>query len=341
MRALLLVVASVAAEPLVLNRSETPALFIPGIDKGGTSDAYLEILKAEPTFVESAKGKEVGCLYQRDAAACYRAAFCDGPGGACAPSIDATPNYMWSFAVDAAAAAAAAAPTAASIFFLRHPVKRIKSLHNYWKAGDARIGALLGATVDAHVGLELEYLAAESGALGKVLDPEASTFRDYERLCRGFGPWIGRERPGRCKDVTGPTQGVEANTSEPCPVHIPFVATSLYAPMLRRWVGAFTDPAATTVVLESEAYFRDPRVLLDLFPGAGLSEAALEATRLAARRRLHANAAVYRTPPLSPRLDADLHGFFQKPTEDLRDLLRSMPPSRVAPEPGSWWAPPR
>ncbi|KAH8066419.1 hypothetical protein JL722_860 [Aureococcus anophagefferens] len=110
--------------PLALNASQTPSLFIPGIDKGGTSEAYLALLDAAP-FVEGAT-KEPGCLYQRDVAGCYRRSF---------PESGAS---------------------AVSIFFLRRPAKRIRSLHNYWKA-DQRIGARLGAAVDAHVRVCVEF----------------------------------------------------------------------------------------------------------------------------------------------------------------------------------------
>ena len=304
--------------PLALNASQTPSLFIPGIDKGGTSEAYLALLDAAP-FVEGAT-KEPGCLYQRDVAGCYRRSF---PGGGA--SVDATPNYAWAYLVDAAAFARAAAPKAVSIFFLRRPAKRIRSLHNYWKA-DQRIGARLGAAVDAHVRVELDYLSTPASArlLGTLLGP-APTHAAYAALCRGLGPWIAAERPASCAAVTGPGS---VDRGAGCPVHVPFLATTLYYALLKNWLAHYD--ADDVAVLESESYWRDPELLLRLFPGR------------AGRRRLHANEAAYRTPPLSPALEAELEAFFEAPNAALRGLLAAWPSehARVAPDPeapGTWW----
>lgn len=88
--------AATAAPRLALDRASTPTVVIPGIDKGGTGDAYAFLV----THLNLAAGrkKEPACANRAPARhritacrQCYRATYgCDK--GDCPPSIDATPN---------------------------------------------------------------------------------------------------------------------------------------------------------------------------------------------------------------------------------------------------------
>jgi hypothetical protein len=337
-----LLAPAAALADLRFNATSIPTVVIPGIDKGGTSDAYFGIMDKEVDVLFRGPTKEPGCLLRQTlelVQACYRTNFCQG--GKCKPSLDATPSYMWNLHVDAASNLANVAPTAISIFLLRDPVSRIKSLYNFWKQAQVQ-GPRLGDTIDAHVKFELEYMKTPSArkTLWTVLGDDESLvgiqrFRAYQSLGRDFALWLGPSQSQRCRMVTGPYQRVHdvgANLTR-CPVIIPFLSTAVYAPALHHWISQMSPD--NVAVVQSEAYFADRSVLLGLFPNP------LFAWRHLLEKQV-VNSGVYRTTPLSEDLEVTLRAFFDVPNARLREFLRRWVSLqlRVIPDPdtpGSWW----
>jgi hypothetical protein len=159
---------------VVVDVEATPSLVVAGCDKGGTSDAFLALLR-NPNWasrrnpycdgVSTAKdrkardkcythSKELGCLYRGGTneswARCYRS---NRPVDAGKLWVDGTPNYLWGWkpATDVAARLRAFSPRTAVAVLLREPVARLRSLFNYWKTTPAGVGGELGETLAVHV----------------------------------------------------------------------------------------------------------------------------------------------------------------------------------------------
>lgn len=313
------------------------------------------------------RSKELACLYRGGNAESWRRCY-EGyaPRTKGAPWIDATPNYLWGWlpALDVASRLRELSPTSGVVLLLREPTARLVSLFNYWLLQP--ISQELGPTLEVHAATDLAYLAAVAAgdvtavtarSRGRVVDRTTLSLDGlrggrgqemFSLLMRNYGNWLD-PLSGACAAVLGEKQrskrspwldytrcvgdGKEtcSRSPPPCPVFTNLVLTGAYAPVVRRWLDRFPGRIA---VVESEAYFKDPAVLLDLFDGAA------SPPPVAPARIVNRGAAIGPNATLAAATRASLEALYRPLNADLREMLgaaRSAGAAAVVPHPGTWW----
>ncbi|EGB11378.1 hypothetical protein AURANDRAFT_70896 [Aureococcus anophagefferens] len=374
--------ARFANRTVVVDRGAFPHLAIVGSDKGGTSDAFVAIVKhgdwAAKYTVDCdtirvkklgdrardkcrQKSKELGCLYRGGTLEswrrCYSGYVPDNMKKGITDKLwmDATPNYLWGWCrgTDAASRLFELSPRTVVVALLREPMDRLRSLFNYWSTEP--IGLEIATTLEPHVLLDLAYLekpwatpvtrttASETLSAERLFEEGG---RDvYELYQKNYVIWAGGQPREVCAGVLGPKQRRgpwgRGEMRERCPVFTNLILTGLYYTFLRHWIRLFPEQV---IVVQSEYYFQDRRVLLSLL-GRGAPAPAIDGPPASSHAKKVANRGhyVYGNATLTNETHARLEAFYARPNALLRTLLADEARAGrilVSPDPavpGSWW----
>ena len=230
---------------------------------------------------------------------------------------------------------------------------RLRSLFNYWSTEP--IGLEIATTLEPHVLLDLAYLekpwatpatrttASETLSAERLFEEGG---RDvYETYQKNFVIWAGSQPREVCAGVLGPKQRRgpwgRGEMRDRCPVFTNFILTGLYYTFLRHWIRLFPEQV---LVVQSEYYFQDRRVLLSLL-GRGAPAPAIDGPPASSHAKKVANRGhyVYGNATLTNETHARLEAFYARPNALLRTLLADEAAAGrilVSPDPavpGSWW----
>ena len=302
-----------------------PNLLIGGIDKGGTTEAWMMLQQFFLTEKEGGvKKKELACLYQISLGLaavklCYKH-FWDSLRPMPNSSkrvlhLDATPSYLYSlvnFNLESSPPRVLfqISPQCAVVFLLREPVKRIRSLYNHWcHYSPVNMECIGNATLQKKVDEELSLLKASTQELLDFVNASCIYRTDCDLWSAG---WRLRKK-------------VESrSTVSP----FPFVITAIYFPFIYTWTLYFGGRLA---VMQSEYFFQDTTRLwgiLRIRSEFQLVKPANQALGYSSKSQL------------SPTTTEELQEFFRKPNALLRTYLQSTSEIVVQPPVLStnWWA---
>ena len=241
-----------------------PSLVIPGIDKGGTTEAYAMLHREFLLEDGGGNHKELGCLYQAfpipgqelaKVRSCYSAFFHELGTNASEHilPVDATPNYLYSnqpnpLALSPPKVLSVISPQASVLFLLREPISRIRSLYNFWwrfpTAWDST-GSLEEQLEEEleflkNIQLKDQHLFAGFMDARCVKENSCNVWDFWIQLRAAFQPAIRNVRRGRNPRI------------DRKPI-MAYVFTSMYFPFLYTWLQFFHRVA----VIQAEYFFQN------------------------------------------------------------------------------------
>ncbi|KAL1495229.1 hypothetical protein AB1Y20_017092 [Prymnesium parvum] len=319
---------------LAFDKEAVPTLALIGIDKGGTSEAFVQL--ALRGFGAS-ETKELCCLCRASflqVYRCYDEAFNLSFTGQL--TVDATPRYLYHHAV--ADRMAAFSPSTTILVMLREPLSRIQSLYNHWQT-TGKIAVNTSIPLQEHLQLEFAFLSSkETRASVSALFNSSSV--DAFEVLQSL-----RSRIHSCTRSMGIAACTKArhwqDTYKSSVRPYSYLLSSLYDVCLRKWSTTMLHPSrpGKFAVVQSEAFFANESHLLDLIE---IPDWHVQ------RKQLHVNKGDFHheysdAAALSRSLAMRLRNWLEKPRLSLLSHLHEMSSMGALVVPsmhtaGNWWA---